>query len=212
MKTQNYIYNQSRYDSPESAFKKIKSEIHTILEAAKQLNIDKDWQHFAQILEGKFDIQRHVRSKILSIYYPDQFLQMHSKEDAKKMLESLFAITKDEINKGLFLKQRKLLEIKNSHPIMKKWNNGYFSTFIWRALKYFSSLGDVELQELLEKNVSKSHINILKKFYERRGKYLRADEIYRQKKMNKIVVKLRFLTILTILTILYIPLCVSLNL
>jgi hypothetical protein len=31
------------------------------------------------------------------------------------------------------MKQSKLLEIKNSHPIMKNWSIFDFSTFIWRV-------------------------------------------------------------------------------
>jgi uncharacterized protein DUF262 len=35
---------------------------------------------------------------------------------------------------------------------------------------------------LLEKNISKTHLEILNKFYRKRGKYLKADEIYGKKK------------------------------
>jgi hypothetical protein len=35
---------------------------------------------------------------------------------------------------------------------------------------------------LLENNISKTHLEILKKFYRKRGKYLKADEIYGKKK------------------------------
>jgi len=181
-KTQEYVYDKNKYDSPESAFKSIRSQIQVILDTGKKVTMDKNWSNFAQILEGDFDIQRHVRSKILSIYYPDQFLQMHSNKDAQKILETLFGTRPEETNKGLFLNQAKLLELKNGHPIMKKWTNLYFSTFIWCAHKYFSTLGDPLRQGLLEKNISKIHIDILKKFHERRGKYLRADEIYGEKK------------------------------
>lgn len=42
-----------------------------------------------------------------------------------------------------------------------------------------------ENQNLLEKNVSEKHLEILKKFYKKRGKYLKADEIYGEKKAGQ---------------------------
>jgi hypothetical protein len=132
--TQDYIYDKDKFDSPEAAFKAIKSQIYLVLKTGKQFTVDKDWRKFAQVLEGEFDIQRHVRSKILSIYYPDEFLQMHSSKDAEHILESLFRLPKEQIDKGLFLKQAKLLELKNAHPVMKEWSNFDFSTYIWRAV------------------------------------------------------------------------------
>ena len=131
--TQNYMYNKDEYDSPEAAFEAIKSQIHLMLQTGKQVTVNKDWRKFAQVLEGEFDIQRHVKSKILSIYYPDEFLQMHSSKAAEQILESLFQLPKEQIDKGLFLKQGKLLELKNADPVMKEWSNFDFSTFIWRA-------------------------------------------------------------------------------
>ena len=132
--SQKYVYDKEKYDSPEVAFKAIKSQIYLMLQTAKQFTVDKDWRKFAQVLEGEFDIQRHVRSKILSVYYPDEFLQMHSSKAAEHILESLFQLPKEQIDKGLFLKQGKLLELKNADPVMKEWSNFDFSTFIWRAL------------------------------------------------------------------------------
>jgi hypothetical protein len=46
----------------------------SILQAGKQFIVDKDWKAFSRTVEGKFDIQRQVRSKILAIYYPEDFL------------------------------------------------------------------------------------------------------------------------------------------
>jgi hypothetical protein len=43
-----------------------------------------------------------------------------------------------------------------------------------------------EYQELLRKNVSEKHLNILEKFHKFRGRYLNADEIYGEKKAGEI--------------------------
>jgi hypothetical protein len=82
-------------ESPEKAFNAIKSEIVSILRAGKQFALNKDWTSLSQILERKFEIKRHVRSKILSVYYPVEFLQMHSNEDAKRILSSLFGVQRE---------------------------------------------------------------------------------------------------------------------
>jgi hypothetical protein len=132
-RTQEFIYNKSKFESPESAYNTIKSEILSILQAGKQFAVNKDWEILAQVLEGEFAIRRHVRSKILSVYYPNEFLQMHSSEDAERILESLFGLPRVQIPNGLFLKQAKLLELKNAHPIMKNWSNMDYSFFIWQA-------------------------------------------------------------------------------
>ena len=59
---------------------------------------------------------------------------MHSSKAAEHILESLFQLPKEQIDKGLFLKQAKLLELKNADPVMKEWSNFDFSTYIWRAV------------------------------------------------------------------------------
>lgn len=132
-KTQEFVYNKSKFESPETAYHTIKSEILLILHAGKEFTQDKDWMALAQTLEGEFNILRHVRSKILSVYYPNEFLQMHSNSDAERILISLFGLTRGQIPKGLFLKQAKLLELKNAHPVMKNWSNIAYSFFIWDA-------------------------------------------------------------------------------
>lgn len=132
-KTQEFIYDKSKFESAERAYDAVKSEIMLILQAGKQFTVNKNWSMLAQKLEGRFNIYRYVRSKILAIYYPTDFLQMHSAKDAGRFLGSLFGLPREQIPSGLFLKQAKLLELKNAHPIMKKWSNIDFSTFIWRA-------------------------------------------------------------------------------
>lgn len=132
-RTQEYVYNKDKYDSPESAFKSIKTQIQSILDAGKQVTSDKNWRNFAQLLEGDFDIMRHVRSKILAIYYPSNFLQMHSNKDYERILKSLFGLQEKEIDKGLFSKEVKLLQLKDSHPTMKRWSNFDYSFFLWQA-------------------------------------------------------------------------------
>lgn len=132
-KTQEFNYNKSKFESPETAYNTIKSEILSILQAGKQFAVNKNWMILAQKLEGEFNIMRHVRSKILSVYYPNEFLQLHSNKAAERILGSLFGLLMEKIPNGLFLRQAKLLELKNAHPVMKSWSNMDYSFFIWQA-------------------------------------------------------------------------------
>lgn len=91
-KTQEYKYDEERYGSVEDAFGAIKSEINSIIQAGKELIVDSDWKKLSNVLEGDFNIQRHVRSKILAIYFPNEFLSMHGNKQAGEILGSVFGI------------------------------------------------------------------------------------------------------------------------
>jgi hypothetical protein len=88
-KHKKYVYDESKYSSAEVAFTPIKHELQTILEAAKQFAIEPNWTKLSQAIEGKFEIHRHIRSKILSVYYPNTFLHIHSENDIKLILQAL---------------------------------------------------------------------------------------------------------------------------
>ena len=132
-KTQEYKYDNQRYESPEEAFREIRIELDTIIKAGKQLIVDQDWKKLANVMERKYNIMRHVRSKILAVYFPDYFLSIHANKQAKEILESVFEVPPSEIDESLFLKQAMLFKFKNSHPSMKKWSIFDFSRFIWLA-------------------------------------------------------------------------------
>jgi MoxR-like ATPase len=133
---QKYVYNNNnkeKYGSPQEAFDVIKSEIYSILKAGEQYHIDHNLDSLLQSLERKYNIHRPIRSKILSVYYPEDFIPMHSLEMVENILRS-FGKPTDNVHGRLFLAQAQLLEIKNSHPIMKQWQNNDFSHFSWRAI------------------------------------------------------------------------------
>jgi hypothetical protein len=104
-KHKKYVYDESKYSSPQAAFTQIKHELQTILEAAKQFVVELNWGKLAQVIEGKFEIHRHIRSKILSVYYPNTFLQIHSVPDIKLILQTL-GLKKEVERKGLKRKRK----------------------------------------------------------------------------------------------------------
>lgn len=143
-KTQEYVYDFNKYDSSTSAFESIKSQIITILEAGKKVKSDNNWNEMARVMEGEFDIRRHIRSKILAVYYPETFLRIHSEKNAHFILEKMYGIPEEKIPEGLFLKQKKILELKNQNPITKKWSMNKYSRFIWDAKEEIQKNYDIK--------------------------------------------------------------------
>jgi hypothetical protein len=93
-----------------------------------------DWKTLSEIVEhDDYNIYRLVRSNILSVYYPENFIQIHSLNYLQRILETFGESTID-IQDKLFLAQARLLEVKNEHPIMKQWHNKDFSHFVWQAI------------------------------------------------------------------------------
>jgi hypothetical protein len=129
-----YKYNRQKYDSPEKAFDAIKSEIYSVLQVGKQFKEHKNLETLSEVLEhDDYNIYRLVRSKILSVYYPEDFIQIHSLIHLKHILEAFGKSTID-IEDKLFMTQNRLLQVKNEHPIMKQWHNEDFSHFVWQTV------------------------------------------------------------------------------
>jgi MoxR-like ATPase len=130
---QKYIYNAKKFDSPQTAFETVRSELVTILQATSEFEKDGDLKKLSEILEGDFNIHRPVVSKIVCIYYPTLFVDIHTADHIARILSAFGAESVAKDNK-LFIKQGKLLEIKNSHPVMRSWSNSDFSHFVWQTI------------------------------------------------------------------------------
>jgi len=129
-KTFDYIFKKT-HSSSEEAFNAVKHEIRTVLEAGKQFESERNWEKLSDIVDTKgYDIQRHIRSKLLATYFPKTFLAIHSKEKIDIILD-FFEIPKTKLRRKLTLKQSKILEVKESHPTMKKWDNYKYAVFLW---------------------------------------------------------------------------------
>jgi Cdc6-like AAA superfamily ATPase len=128
-----YLYNdEQKYASPQEAFNQIKSEIYSILETGKQYNADHDINILLTKLNQGYSIERRVISKLLSVYYPSDFVHIHSQAQIKGILEAFGKPIHEMEN--FFLAQSRLLEVKNSHPIMSQWDNNDFSSFVWNGI------------------------------------------------------------------------------
>ena len=131
---QDFWYN-SKYSSADEAFEAVKNQIIQTLDAGDSFQKDQDWKKLSDVIDDRtiFDIYINVRSKILSVYYPNTFLSIHGVEYVDKILD-FFKIPRKRLKDKLTLKQGKLIELKNSHPTMKNWTTEDYSYFLWNTI------------------------------------------------------------------------------
>jgi len=130
----NDVYWHKSGDTPEESFEIIKNELNTILEAGEQFISNGDWGKLSEVFDdGDFDIQPHIRSKILTVYFPHTFLTIHTRQNLDNILD-FFKIPKKKIRHKKMLKEAKILEIKDNHPTMKNWTVEDYSHFIWHVV------------------------------------------------------------------------------
>jgi hypothetical protein len=140
-----YIYNEKKFHSTEEAYKKILKQINTLLKSGERFTQDNDWKKLSNAFESVEDIKSIVKSKILSVYFPDIIVSINSHNGVKQILKLLFHIPDEEIEQEFMLNKEKLWKIKQSHSIMKNWSNFDYSYFIWYAWKkYFDSSNNLE--------------------------------------------------------------------
>ena len=71
------------------------------------------------------------KGKILSVYYPDKYLNVFSDDHLKHYLKALDLDTKNTIKANPFIKREILVEFKNNDPVMKNWSLDLFSHFLY---------------------------------------------------------------------------------
>ena len=127
-------HQQKKYSDYQSAFTSTKNTITSLLENGNQLENDKDWKKMDDIFESsEKNIRADVKSKILAVYFPKTFLNIHTLENMETILK-YFNVPCNDIRKNHILLQEKLLEIKNNHSIMKNWSNQDYGEFLWFAI------------------------------------------------------------------------------
>jgi MoxR-like ATPase/plastocyanin len=133
-KTSKYEFDESKFDTVEDAFVALKEELKIILDAAETLKNDGNWNKFSELVDdGDFQIQRHIVSKILAIYFPETFVTIHSNAAINNLLD-FFKIPRKEIDEKLQLKKSILNEIKNDHSIIKNWIFPDYGHFLWSSI------------------------------------------------------------------------------
>ena len=122
------------HTSWEDAFAATKYDIYSIVDAGRQFKTSKDWKKLSDIVDDtEHQIHKRVSSKLLAAYFPESFLAIHNKDKIDTALYFL-KISKSILQKKLTLKQAKLIELKNSHTIMKNWDVYKYSIFLYNVI------------------------------------------------------------------------------
>jgi len=175
--TQNPDYRKSRYKTIDEAFTTTKKLLVNLLEAGENFDI--------QSIENN-SLHAFLKSKILCIYFPEKFLDIHSKPACSELVNKLKILSESEIkNKSMFELQQELLLFKNNTLYLRDLNNVDYGYLLWLyyehgipSIKKVQKQMFVYLDDLLQHSVPITHIQILKKFYKTRGKYIPSSEIY----------------------------------
>lgn len=122
--TVKYRHTKIWGSSHSEAFKNIIPAIQQLIQAGA--NYDRD-----AILKSR--ISPMFKGKILSVYYPDKYLNVFSDEHLKYFLKFYDLDTKQTLHSDPVLKREVLLEFKNNDAVMKNWSADLFSYFLYNV-------------------------------------------------------------------------------
>lgn len=106
-------------------FNEIRKQIMNLLEYAKNEELEKIEQ---------ISLYRHVKEKILSLYFPEKFLSVFSESHINHFLEELELLDAKTKNLTPIKKKYMLLEFKNKDEIMKNWSPYKYMHFLYEVL------------------------------------------------------------------------------
>lgn len=116
-----YKYDPRFGDNYKDAFQTIKTSITGLLEAGKHRDYD-------DIIANPLNAL--IKGKILSVYYPDDYLNIFSSEHLDYYLKSFDLDTAELLKQNVVYKRDALLAFKDSDKDMKKWSIDMFAVFL----------------------------------------------------------------------------------
>lgn len=123
-----------KYSDYQTAFDATKTTINNLLLHAHQFENDLDWNAMDDFfVRSQKNIRTDVKSKILAVYFPQTFLDIHSLKHMVIILK-YFGISTNKIKDNHILLQEKILEIKDKHPVMRNWSIQDYSHFVWQMI------------------------------------------------------------------------------
>lgn len=132
-KSRKYRIGRKEYgDNVDIAFKKIINSITMLIEKKDDIEVIK-----------KVPISPMFKGKILSVYYPDDFMNIFSSKHLNYFIDNLCI---ENSSRSELDKQALLLHYKNSDQVMKKWSVYEFSRFLYKS---FGSPNDEVKEEKL---------------------------------------------------------------
>ena len=118
---QAYRFEKRLGDDYKLAFKKVRTSILNLLEAGKVHDYD-------EIISNPLNAL--VKGKILSVYFPDDYLNVFSNEHLDYYLRSFDLDTAELMKQNVVYKRDALLAFKNNDKDMKNWSIDMFAVFL----------------------------------------------------------------------------------
>ena len=132
------------FKSMEDAVDAIKAEITSVIKAGdlytwrrdQHGRAEKTAEELVNRINGKdMFLMSHVHLRILFLYFPDIFFGITAMKPLRNCM-TILGFQKNEIPKSAIRMQIMLIAEKNTHPIMKKWNNYDYSHFLYQIHIY----------------------------------------------------------------------------
>ena len=117
-----YNYDHRFGNNYKDAFQTIKISITDLLEAGNRRNYD-------DIIANPLNAL--IKGKILSVYYPDDYLNIFSRKHLDYYLRTLDLDTAELMKSDVLYKRKALLGFKNSDKDMEKWSINMFAVFLY---------------------------------------------------------------------------------
>jgi uncharacterized protein DUF3883 len=115
-----YRFAQKYGESVKEAFGTVKSALLDLVDAGQSLS-------FENIDESP--LSPLFRAKILSLYFPDKYLNVCSPDHIRELSENLGLPADTFVSE----QQHQLREVARSHPVMKNWSNPKVMTFLYNT-------------------------------------------------------------------------------
>ena len=138
-----YIYRNSNIwgATPQLAYNNIAPAIIKLINDGKNEDLE-------AIIKSK--ISPMFKGKILSIYYPERYLNVFSDEHLKYFITSFDLDTKTTLKLNPVLKRELLLEFKNSDEVMRNWSTDMFSVFLYNFYPKRPIKNPIQVVDILE--------------------------------------------------------------
>ena len=136
-----YKYDPRFGDNYKEAFQKFKTSITELLEAGIR-------HDYNDIIANPLNAL--IKGKILSVYYPDDYLNIFSREHLDYYLRSFDLDTAELMKQNVVYKRDALLAFKDNDKDMKKWSIDMFAVFLHSH--YPKSPAKAEEMAVMKKN------------------------------------------------------------
>lgn len=174
-----YSKNKSQYsfppkwgDTPKAALKSILESIVDLIEAGAERDTKR-------IIDNQ--LAPMYKGKLLSLYYPEVYLNIFSDEHLKYYLQFFNQTSGGILSKDPVLKRERLVEFKDKDPIMKKWTMDQFATFLYSKYPGAPKKEDNSREESTFEQYSIADLSLIDLDYKQEDKESHAKNSGRRK-------------------------------